>query len=90
MSADPKSLNLLPVLTAGDESSMRLTTTQFQTVMLQGEARSDYAHSVPRGSPFTHYTIAFKLPFVRSGTPGPDHHSPSFGRVPTIVLDVAL
>ena len=90
MSADLKSLDLLPVLTAGEESSMRLTTTQFQTVMLQGEARSDYAHSVPRGSPFTHYTIAFKLPFVRSGTPGPDHHSPSFGRVPTIVLDVAM
>lgn len=88
MGRGAKYLDLLPILTHEEKPSIRLITKQFQTVMIQGEARSDYAHAVPCGNREMQYTIAFKFPLIEGGTPGPTYHSDLFGPVPTVELRV--
>ena len=86
MGKGPKYLDLLPILTSEDKPSIRLITSQYQTILVQGEARSDYAHAVPCGNEETQYTIALKFPEVKEGTPGHPYYSEMFGLVPTVKL----
>jgi hypothetical protein len=88
MGAGLKYLDLLPVLTpeSAGKLPVRLITEQYQTVLMQGEARSDYAHAVPHGNPNVQYTLAFKLPHVDGGTPGPTYYSDLFGPVQTVLM----
>ena len=65
---ETKELDLLPTICQGDEPAVRISTEVFQSMMLQGRARSEYTHSVPFGIPYPRMTIAFKFPAIKRCT----------------------
>jgi hypothetical protein len=44
-----------------DAVPVRITTKPFETMIVQGQARAEWSHSVPTGNANTQYTIAFKF-----------------------------
>ena len=44
-----------------DAVPVRISTKPFETMIMQGQARAEWSHSVPTGNSKTQYTIAFKF-----------------------------
>jgi hypothetical protein len=44
-----------------DAVPVRIATKPFETMIVQGQARAEWSHSVPTGNVSTQYTIAFKF-----------------------------
>lgn len=86
MGEGSKCLDLLPVLTGGgDESPVRVTTKQFEIILLQGAARAAYAHCVPSGCDREQLTIAFKFPEIVGGKQAAPYHCLALGSIPVLV-----
>ena len=88
MGTGPKCLDLLPVLTVGAEPAVRVTTQQFEVIMLQGAARAAYAHCVPVGCDREQFTVAFKFPEITSGRQADPYHCPALGLIPVLAVPV--
>ena len=86
MSEGAKYLDLFPVMTMGREAPVRLITQRYQTVMIQGAARSAWAHCIPSGNTSERYTIAFKFPDIPGARHSPPYECTELGTVPQITL----
>ena len=57
-----KVLDMFPtLLDEVDAVPVRISTKPFETMIVQGQARAEWSHSVPTGNTKTQYTIAFKF-----------------------------
>ncbi len=86
MESGAKQLDLIPVFTTGGEPCARVTTGQYDIILLQGCARAAYAHAVPTGSPNERYTIAFKFPVIPTARYGENYDCYKLGKIPNIII----
>jgi len=49
------------LLDEADAVPVRISTKPYETMIMQGQARAEWSHSVPTGNANTQYTIAFKF-----------------------------
>ena len=65
-----KVLDMYPTL-IDDENAVpvRVSAGPFETMIVQGQARAEWSHSIPTGNSKTQYTIAFKFGNVISTHP---------------------
>jgi hypothetical protein len=54
------------LLDESDAVPVRISTKPYETMIMQGQARAEWSHSVPTGNANTQYTIAFKFGNVAS------------------------
>jgi hypothetical protein len=54
------------LLDEADAVPVRISTNPYETMIMQGQARAEWSHSVPTGNANTQYTIAFKFGNVLS------------------------
>jgi hypothetical protein len=57
-----KVMDLVPTLVQDPRAApVRVAIRPYQTIMMQGQARAEWVHSIPTGNPEAQYTVAFKL-----------------------------